>query len=433
MQIKRDYEKPFFRERRKGHPLRRFALILLIIVGLTALIINRPEPVINAALQLLGPEMTPTPQPFELAQQANDLYWEGDLQGAVDLLERAVNDSPDAIDYRYNYGMLLIDLDDPERAEEIAAEILEINPNDPRGYALRARALVWQDNSSGAIPVATAGLDLAPNFSPLHAALARAYLGEGQLREAQEAGLRAIELDNNDVRAYWAYATALSGSGARDEAIVELERTIDVHPRFTPPYFELAFLYLASNRDQEAIDTYDFILGMQPRNARALLRQCLAYRKVGQLPRAKGLCQDAVDSDPTLPEAQFWLGVLRYRDFEFEAARDAFQQCVELDPANLTCTYQLGLSYYYISRDTYRLMCESNRDALTCESYEQCQMGWDYLQEALFMTQSRTDADDTVAVIREGLNAIAGDAACQGVAGNRPTLPTPTPDTQNQA
>jgi tetratricopeptide (TPR) repeat protein len=75
----------------------------------------------------------------------------------------------------------------------------------------------------------------------------------------------------------------LANSGARDEAIIEYERTVNVHPSFLPPYFELANQYLASNRDEEAIDTYNRILGVQPSNARALLRQCQAYRNMLEL------------------------------------------------------------------------------------------------------------------------------------------------------
>lgn len=438
MYIRRNYNQPFFRERpKKRRPLRWLLVGLLLIAGVVVFAAREPDMVIDAAYRLLGPEMTPTPMPGLLATQAQDLFWAGQLDEAAALMAQVVELQPDNISYLYEYGMLLLDLDDGrsgngDAALELAQHIIQVDPNDPRGYALKARGLVWTDISAAAIPVAQAGLAIQPDFGPLHEALSRAYIGEGRLREGQEEGQLAVEYAPGDVRSYWAYASALAFSGARDEAILEYERTTDVHPGFLPPYFELALLYLAANRDQEAIDTYDRILGVQPNNARALLRQCEAYRKVGQFERALGLCQDAVNSDPLYAPAQFRYGLLLYNEFDFENARAAFQTCVELEPGNLECTYRLGLSYYYLSQDEYRLNCEAARlSPFDCGSIATCQSAWGLLQDALVMAQSRDNSEGDIDIIREGLGAISGDPACAGVSG-RP-FPTRTPSADETA
>ena len=312
-----------------------------------------------------------------------------------------------------------------ERAGEFAMDILELDPNDPRGYALRARSLVWTGNSSLAITVAQAGIDISPAFAPLYAALSRAQIGEGNLRDGQETGIQAIEYAPGDVRSYWAYASSLAFSGARDEAILEYERTIDVNPAFLPPYFELANLYLASNRDQEAIDAYTRILGVQPTNARALLRQCQAFRKVGQFNQARGLCEDAVVSDPSYVPALFQLGQIQYSNSEFPLADEMFQTCVDLDSDNLQCTYYLGLTQFYLAQAEYNTVCAPERlTGLDCEASQICQVGWNLLQEALLMAESRSNTDDDHEIIRTGLGAIQNDPACSGVSG----LPVATPE-----
>lgn len=433
MQINRNYKKSYLRRReQKSHWWRNFFIFLLLLGLGGTYLVREQQATFSATLnRVFGPEVSPTPQPSSLATQAQELFWAGQLQAATNLMAQAVEMQPDNINYLYEYGMLLIDLDDgrngnADRALELARHIIQINPNDPRGYTLRARGLVWTGNSAGAIPVAQAGIDIAPDFGPLHAAISRAYVGEGRLREAQEEGALAIEYAPGDVRSYWAYASSLLFSGARDEAIIEYERTTDVHPGFIPPYFELAFLYLSSNRDQEAIDTYDRILGVQPSNARALLRQCEAYRKIGQFERALGLCQDSVRSDPEFSPAQYRYGLLLYNEFDFTGAQVAFQACVELDDNNLECTYRLGLTYYYLAQDDYRVNCESQRiSAFDCSSVETCQLGWGLLQDALVMAQSRENTDGDIDIIREGLGAISADQACAGVSG-RP-FPTRTP------
>ncbi len=436
MYVRRDYTQPFFRERKPKRRWLRILFVLLLIAvlgGAMAFTLTEPEMVRDAALEVLfPPDVTPTPLPQTLAQQANSLFLAGDLRGAAERYEQALEMQPDNLSYLYEYGMLLLDQDDgrsdaPERALELAQQIISLDPNDPRGYTLRARAFVWDGNSGGAIPVATAGLDIQPQYGPLHAVLSRAYIGEGELARGQEEGLLAIEYAPNDVRSYWAYSSALAGSGARDEAIREYERTTEINPNFLPPYFELAFLYLASDRDQEAIDTYNRILGVEPRNARALLRLCEATRKVGQFERALGICQDAVSADATYVPAQFRLGVLLYNEFDFEGARNAFQACLDLEPNNLECTYRLGLTYYYLARSEYQANCaEARLSPLECEAVDLCEVGYGLLEESLRMAQARNEASADIEIISEGMTAIIGDPACVGVAGAN--LPEVTPE-----
>jgi len=431
MYVRRNQRNRFFKERqRKPSVLRRFLIGLFLILVAGAIAFWQQDFVLETAYEYLGPDVTPTPLPGELAREAENLYQLGDLEGSAEIWERVIAMRSDSVDYLYEYGMILIDLDDSrnayaERAEEFAANIIELDQDDPRGYALRARALVWEGSYSLALTVAQAGLDISPTFAPLYEALSRAHIGENNLREGQEAGILAIEYGPGDVRSYWAYASSLAFSGATDEAIIEYERTVDVNPSFLPPYFELANLYLASNRDQEAIDTYNRILGVQPTNARALLRQCQAYRKVGQFNQARGLCEDSVVSDPTYVPALYQLGQIQYSNSEFELADDNFQTCVDLDSDNLQCTYYLGLTQYYLAQAEYRDVCEAQRlTSLDCTSGQTCQVGWDLLQEALLMSESQSNTDGDREIIITGLTAMQNDPACSGVTG----LPIPTPE-----
>jgi tetratricopeptide (TPR) repeat protein len=170
-----------------------------------------------------------------------------------------------------------------------------------------------------------------------------------------------------------------------------LERALEIQPNFPPTLFELALLYLASDRDQDAIDAYQRIISVEPRNTRALLRLCQAYRKVGEFDRAIGFCEDAVGFDPEYVQAFFWLGSLQYRQRNFPSALASFQSCYNLDPTFLECEYLLGLSHYYVG---------------------QCETAWNMLQASLVVAQSRADASGAVEDIQSGLVAISSDPQC---------------------
>lgn len=407
MQIKRDYSQPFFRER-KRHTVRNvlIAAIFGMLIGLGVL--SQWTIVEQVADTLTGNLPTPTPLPSEIATDAAALIQAGDLDGAEKLLAIAVKERPENISYLYEYGRLLIDLGRYDEAYEFGSQIIDLNARDVRGFALEASALVWDGQPSSAIPIALSGLELNPRFTLLYSSLTRAYVDTSRWGEGLDMAERGLSINPSDANLLRAYAYALQSVAEYDDAAAYLEQSIELRPTFLPTYFELAGLYLSRDQDQDAIDLYDRILAIEPRNARAMLRQCLAYRKVGEFARALGFCEDSVANDSTDPEALFQLGLLYYRDRRFNASRDTFAQCIEYDDGvyDLSCLYRLGLSHYYTG---------------------DCDTGWDMLQESLVIAQARDEGQVAVDNIRQGLSAIASDPMCPGYSGSF-TTPSPTPE-----
>jgi tetratricopeptide (TPR) repeat protein len=414
MQIKRDYSQPFFGERRRRRRLPAWALLgIAVCVGaLLVFVFSQLDRLQSATLDLLGMSPTATALPSEVATRALALFNAGDTKSAAALFERVVRQRPDNLDYLYEYGQLLIELDKGDTALQIANHAIEVNPNDPRGYVLKAKALVWSGDPASAVPIALAGQKTNADFAPLYAVLARAYIGIGRFGDGLDAGKQAIALAPNDPDAHRSYAYALGSTGNGDLAIDELSQTIALDPNWIAPYFELAYQYLAANRDQDAIAVYDRVLAMQPRNAKALLRQCEAYRKIGQFERALGFCEDATAAattdDPIYPLAYLELGNMRYNRSEFSEALASYEKCYANDPSNLECQYRRGLAHYYL---------------------KECDQAWQMLQDSLIVARSRTGEDQAIDTIRQGLTAITVDPNCPGYSGrSAPTdVPSPAP------
>ena len=391
MKIRRDYTQPFFREP-KSHPLRNMFIAALLGLLLGLAIFWQQEALRGVVQSLSASPPTPTPMPSELATRASELFLAGDLIKAEDLLAKAVAERPNNIAYRYEHGRLLIELDRYDEAYDHGAAITELDARDARGFALKATALTWRGQASVAIPIALSGLESNPRFTPLHATLARAYVDTQRWADGLETAESGLSINDEDAELIRAYAYALQSVGAYSDAEAYLRRAMQLRPTYLPVYFELGGLYLARDDDQSAIDVYNRILSLKPRNARAMLRLCLAYRKVGEFARALGFCQDSVDVEPADAEAQFQLGLLHYRERQFEASRDAFQQCLRYDEGfyELSCRYRLGLSHYYTGA---------------------CTLGWSLLRDSLDLAQAAGDGA-TVGNILQGLDAIESDPQC---------------------
>ena len=392
MQIKRDYSHPYFREP-KRHRLRNalIAAILGLLLGLA--VVARWSEVELMLGSLSGIAMTPTPQPSALARRGAALALNGDFVEAETLLAAAVEERPDNIAYLYELGKAQIELGGYDNALVNARAIIDLDANDVRGFALRAAALTWQGNAGDAIPIGLSGLELDPSFVSLYATLSRAYIDEQRWGEGLDFAERGLSINGDDPELVRAYAYALQSVGAYDDAAAHLERTIGLRPGYLPPHFELAALYLARNNSQRAIDLYDRILALDTRNARAMLRQCLAYLQVGQGERALGFCEDAVANAPDNPEMLFHLALLYYSESRFAEALELFQRCLEHDEGryDLSCRFRLGLSHYYTG---------------------DCTSGWALLQESMAIATAGSGYSETIDNIQQGLNAILSDAAC---------------------
>ncbi len=392
MKIRRDYTQPFFRQP-KRHPVRNMfiAAVLGLLLGLG--IVWQRDAVEGIIETVAGLSATPTPSPSELAARASALLQAGDIAGAEALLARAVAERPRDIAYLYAHGRVLIELDRADEALELGTAITNIDARAVQGYALRAAALAWNGQSGEAIPIALSGLELNSRFVPLYATLARAYVDAQRWADGLEAGEQGLSISGDDAELNRAYAYALSSVGSYSDAIAYLQRAIELRPTYLPAQFELAGMYLAQDEDQSAIDLYDHILAIDPRNARAMLRLCLAYRKVGEFARALGFCEDSAANDATAPDAQFQLGMLYYRERRFEGSRAAFQQCLEHDDGfyDLSCRYRLGLSHYYTG---------------------ECAIGWTLLRDSLDLARAEAADETTVSNILQGLDAIESDPDC---------------------
>ncbi len=391
MKIRRDYTQPFFRQP-KRHPIRNLFITVVLGLLLGLAIVWQRETVVGLVAGIAGGGASPTPRPEELAARASERLLDGDIPGAEALLATAVAERPQDVAFLYQRGRALIELGRSQEALALSDAITGIDARDPRGFALKATALTWGGQPASAIPIALAGLELNPRFIPLHATLARAYVDEQRWADGLEAGERGLSISGDDAELNRAYAYALQSVGSYGDSIRHLQRAIELRPAYLPTHFELAGLYLARDEDQSAIDIYDHILAIDPRNARAMLRLCLAYRKVGEFARALGFCEDSVTNDETDPEAQFQLGLLYYRERRFEGSRAAFQQCLNHDDGvyDLSCRYRLGLSHYYTG---------------------DCTTGWGLLRDSLDLARASGD-EITLGNILQGLDAIESDPKC---------------------
>lgn len=402
--IKREYHKPFFRSRRRGRralPLLLSLLALLCaIIGFAALALLFRDDVAASVNELRGtPRPTATLPAQDYAMRGIRQAQAGRLDAASEDFALAAAQRPGDVDYLYEYGKILIELERSEEAAALGERAIAAAPADARGYALRARALMWEDPGA-AIPLAVSGLQYSPDFAPLHAALAIAYTQSGRYAEGLQRGYRATELDPLDAFAHRAYSFPLIYTGRYDEAIGALEKAVGINPNLTAPYFELASVYSLRDYEEMAVGIYRRILELEPDNAKAYLRICQTYAEVGEFQAGTEFCEVATEINPEYAPAWQFLGQLQYSRRNYETAVDSLERCVDLGSTAVECYYIRGLAYYFLG---------------------DCQRSWDTLLQAFSFTRDEAVID----IINRGLRDIRFD--CPGF--ENAQLPTPIPPT----
>lgn len=422
MQIKRDYSQPFFSTRRRRRTGTRFIFMYgLLLGGFLIFVSAQFDRLQLAALDVVG--MAPTPSPFAStwAQQGYDLYSRGKVVEAADAFKQAVNQQPDNVNYLYEYGKVLLELDrdadelagrpidDDEIALTIGDQAIEAAPQDVRGYALKAKALVWTGDSASAIPIALQGREIDPLFAPIYSALAIAYTTIGRYQQGLDNGEKAVEIDPMDADTHRSFAISLIYVGLREEAIQQLEDAVNINPNLTGPYFELAGQYNAANMTEEAVATYEKILTINPFEARAMLRMCEVFFKVGEARQAEGYCDDALQVNPNYKEAYRQLGMVNYSRRNYEGAILNFNSCVDLKSEEIQCYYLRGLAHFYLADG----------------KNEHCDFAWNDLKLSLDMVQELAGSENILADIQRGLELTS--QVCPQYNGlGIPTLAPPT-------
>ncbi len=414
MQIKRDYSQPFFSSRRRRRTNFRFLLVYGLLLGGFLLFVNTQFDRLQLmALDAVG--MAPTPTPFASwwATEGYDLFLAGDLEEAADAFAQAVAQQPNNVNYLYEYGRLLLEIDREgyaQQALELGDRAIQADSRDPRGYVLKARSLARLGDSAAAVPVALAGMEVDPNFAPLHAVLSSAYTEIGRYQQGLNFGESAVALDPLSIEARRAYAYSLIWVGRREEAIAQLEDAVTINPNLTTPYFELALQYIAVDEYELAVATYEKVLSLDPFNTKALLRLCETFSRIREDAQAQGYCEDALNLDPNDARAHRQLGMVRYNRRNYEGAIESFEQCVALGSDEIQCYYLRGLAHYYLG---------------------QCDRAWAVLEESLQRIEQLPIKEPILSDTREGLRLVT--VSCPGYRSDQiptlppPTLPPPTP------
>ncbi len=289
-----------------------------------------------------APEPTPTEDPTQNIQRANDAWALGAIQEAVSLYSEIIDTVPNDVAVHYHYTMGLIMQGQEDDALVAAENTVTANPFTADAWSVQAMAYNANGMFGDAISSALQALDFASQeaveANPAMAVsraralshLAEAYYYAEQYERAQSTVNEALELDPDTAHAY--YVEGLLDQGARFDLVSARDSytqayTIAPNLPYLGTQLALAETALGNYPEMEAL--YEEILELNPQNTPALFRLGSYYfSTVGDWSRAADYLRRCVDAEPSNARCHYQLGRALERQELYTDALESFERAV---------------------------------------------------------------------------------------------------------
>jgi tetratricopeptide (TPR) repeat protein len=286
-------------------------------------IVVRPRDAVQWALYyppifaaLGGRGMTAPPDlPPPLAEAA-DLASQGNVNGALEVLDRVPEAERDA-QYHTFRAALLLSVGGADEARAAIDRALEVDPDAGLAYAQRAIIELVQNEREQALADAERAVELSPEASAPKIALSYAQQGNFQLDAARATLLQATEQNPNDPLAWARLAEVWMMFGYLDRARDAAERAAALAPDLERTQIVLGFANLVEIRTAQA----------------------------------KAAFERAIELDPADPLPRLGLGLAQIRESSLETGRENLEVAVGLDSNDALLRAYLGKAYFTEKRD----------------------------------------------------------------------------------
>ncbi len=147
--------------------------------------------------------------------------------------------------------------------------------------------LLLQGDLKGAENIFLKVTQMDPGYADGYVNVARARIQEGEMAAAAEILHKALELDPKLAKSHFFYALTLKAEGEYDEALQHLKTAADQYPRDRVVQNTVGRVLFLQRRYQEAVDTLQKVLLIDPEDVQAHYNLMLCYQGLGQADAAK--------------------------------------------------------------------------------------------------------------------------------------------------
>jgi tetratricopeptide (TPR) repeat protein len=186
---------------------------------------------------------------------------------ALESLDKAIELDPRHPRLYFDIGVVLLNLNALQQAEQLFRGVLKHLPDSPEIHAGLAQALMLQDHYPEALEALTRAIRLNSGYGEAYFLLGNCLSETGQHEQARRAYQRAIELSPERDDFHFSLASLLEKLGEEDAALAEFEKVIVWNPKSADGHFRLGRLYLQRSDHQRAEVHLHQAIELKPRDS----------------------------------------------------------------------------------------------------------------------------------------------------------------------
>ncbi len=190
----------------------------------------------------------------------------GDLDGARDQIEKALQIKPNYAGAHYNLGMIMLYRHDFEKAQEEFNFALQANKLDPMAWNALGVAQVNLGKTDEAIANYRHAIELNPSFAEAFTDLGAALLQKQKFEEAIDASEKSLKLRPGLAESHATIGAAYWNLGKATESIFHNQRAVELSPNLVSARVNLAVALFAKGRVDEAVTHAEYALKIDPNN-----------------------------------------------------------------------------------------------------------------------------------------------------------------------
>ena len=294
-------------------------------------------------------EQAAAQQPGNLTAQlvlARTLLARGDLDRATAVTGNLLAAAPQAAGAHSQAGMLALAKGDKAGARAAFEQALSLNDRLVEPLLALVALDLQEKKPEQARARVEQRLKMTPNSSPVLALAGRTWAATGDAAKGEEFLRRAIDADPSNLDAYGQLAGLYFAQRKLDQAVVEFDKLATRQPGFVGPPTLAAMIVQWQGNEAEARRRYERLVEANPRAAVAANNLAWIYASRGeQLDKALQLAQTAKAELPDHPEVNDTLGFVYLKKQLPSLAVPPLRLAVEKAPGNPLFHYHLGLAY----------------------------------------------------------------------------------------
>jgi tetratricopeptide (TPR) repeat protein len=236
-------------------------------------------------------------------QQANALHQRGDLQGARLIYEEILKVQPKHFDALHLLGVIAAQTQNPQKAVDLIAKAIKINPNHAATYCNRATALKELKRFDAALASYDKAIALKPDYVVAYCNRAN-VLKDLQRRDAALAGYdRAIALKADLAEAHFGRGNVLEAVQQFDAALASYDRAIAIRADYAEAHFSRGNVLKQLQQFEAALASYDRAVSIKGQYAEAHCNRGYVLKELGQMEAALASYNRAISAKDDFAEA----------------------------------------------------------------------------------------------------------------------------------